>query len=166
MRGAIVQVSASRGGIPKWPVLGGQVETLGLAGDKCAHPQFHGGPRQALLIITEDAIADLMRQGFELFPGALGENLTVRGVDHKQFRIGQRWRIGQQVWIEFTKVRVPCQTLNVYGEGRIQKAVYDKAVKAGDVSSPLWAKSGMYAKVVTPGFVAPGDAFVLMEDVA
>ncbi|BDC51843.1 hypothetical protein F183_A41580 [Bryobacterales bacterium F-183] len=165
-QGSVVQVSASRGGVPKLPVLGGQVHKLGLEGDACRNLKYHGGPNQALLVITENAIDDLVAQGFEVYAGALGENLTVRGVDHRQFRIGQRWRIGQEVWIEFTKIRVPCRTLDVYGEGRIQKAVYDKVVKAGDPSSPLWAKGGMYAKVVTPGFVAPGDAFVLMEDIA
>lgn len=165
--GSVVQVSASRGGIPKLALLGGRVDTLGLAGDKCARPQFHGGPQQALLVVTESAIADLQAQGFEVYAGALGENLTVSGVDHRAFRIGQRWRVGQEAWIEFTKLRQPCRTLDVYGAGRIQKAVYDKAAaKAGDVSSPVWAKGGMYAKVITPGFVAPGDAFALMEEIA
>lgn len=166
-RGTVVQVSASRGGIPKLAVLGARVHALGMDGDTCANPKYHGGPLQALLVVTENAIADLREQGFELYPGALGENLTVDGVDHRQFRIGQRWRVGQEAWIEFTKLRQPCKTLDVYGKGRIQKAVYDKAAaKSGDATSPVWAKGGMYAKVITPGFVAPGDAFVLMEDIA
>jgi MOSC domain-containing protein YiiM len=116
------------------------------------------------LLLCAEAVDDLIAQGFPLFYGALGENLTVSGIDHRAFRIGQRWRLGSGVVIELTKIRVPCQTLNVYGEGRIQKAVYDSAVKAGDHSSPLWAKGGIYASVIANGSIEPGDPIVLLED--
>jgi MOSC domain-containing protein YiiM len=119
-----------------------------------------------VLIVCAEAVDDLAAQGFPLFYGALGENITVKGIDHRQFRIGQRWRIGR-AWMELTKVRVPCRTLDVYNlggsKGTIQKAVYDKQVKAGDTSSPLWAKGGVYAAVVTDGIVRPGDPVQLVD---
>ncbi len=163
MQGTVVQVNVSRlGGIPKLSIPEGLVTVHGIEGDACRNLQVHGGPKQAVLIICAEAIDDLVAQGFPLFYGALGENLTVRGIDHRQFRIGQRWRIGE-VWVELTKVRAPCKTLNVYGEGTIQKAVYDKQVRDGDPASPLWAKAGVYASIVTPGTVRPGD-FVKLVD--
>lgn len=160
--GSVVQVNISRGGIPKRPIPEARATVHGLDGDLCAHPQFHGGPKQAILIVTAEAVDDLIAKGYPLFYGALGENITVKGIDHRQFRIGQRWRIGR-AWVELTKVRVPCGTLDVYGKGKIQSAVYDKQVKAGDVTSPLWAKAGIYAAVVTDGVIRPGDPVQLVD---
>ncbi|HVP00498.1 MAG TPA: MOSC domain-containing protein [Bryobacteraceae bacterium] len=156
-------MSVSRGGLPKRAVPESEIGPLGLAGDDHAHPQFHGGPRQAVLLISSEAIAELVRLGFPLYPGALGENITTKGVDHKQWRAGQRWRVGQAV-IEFTKPRTPCHQLDVYGVG-IQEAVHDARVKTGDTSSPKWAMSGFYASVVQPGIVRPGDPILLLDQI-
>lgn len=166
MQGIVEQVSISRGGVPKRAVAEAVATAQGLTGDLCAHPKYHGGPKQALLLVCAEAIEDLKTQGFQLYPGALGENLTVRGLDHRKLRIGQRWRVGSEARIELTKVRVPCRTLDVYGAGEIQKAVYDKQVKAGDTTSPLWAKAGIYASVVTGGVIRAGDAIVLDSEAA
>jgi len=144
------------------PVLEGYATPEGLVGDSWRNPQFHGGPKQAVLIVCEEAIADLCSQGFPLYPGALGENLTISGLDHRQFRICQRWQIGEEAVVELTKVRVPCKTLNFYGAGTIQKAVYDSQVKAGDTTSPLWAKGGIYGAVIREGTIRPGDRMVLL----
>ena len=160
--GSVVQVNISRGGVPKRPIPEGHATVHGIEGDLCAHPRFHGGPNQAILIVCAEAVDDLIAQGFPLFYGALGENITVKGIDHRQFRIGQRWRIGR-AWVELTKVRVPCRTLDVYGKGKIQKAVYDKQVKAEDVTSPVWAKAGIYAAVVTAGVIRAGDPVQLID---
>ncbi len=92
-----------------------------------------------------------------MFPGAHGENITTLGLDRRTWKVGQRWRVGPDVVVEFTKIRVPCRTLNRYGAGVIQKAVYDEAIKAGDPSSPQWGLSGCYARVVECGTIHPGD---------
>jgi MOSC domain-containing protein YiiM len=162
--GTILQVNVSRGGVPKRPVDSAEVTPLGLAGDSHAHPQFHGGPRQALLLITAEGIEELTALGFPLYFGALGENLTTRGLDRRTFRIGQRYRAGDTL-IELTKVRAPCDTLSVYGPG-IQAAVYDRDVKAGDPMSPRWGLSGFYASVIRPGRIRTGDPIALLDQFA
>jgi MOSC domain-containing protein YiiM len=154
--GSIVQINVSKGGVPKLPVPSAILTPVGLTGDSCAHPQYHGGPNQALLLICSEVITELSDAGYPIFPGALGENLTTRDLDHRQLRIGQRYRIGGDVLIELTKIRVPCQTLNVYGPG-IQQAIYDKQVKAGDPASPRWGMSGFYARVLTVGEIRLND---------
>ena len=164
MPASILQINVSRGGIPKRPVPEADVTPLGLAGDAHAHPQIHGGPRQALLLITSEGPGDLIAQGFPLFHGALGENITTLGLDRRSFRKGQRYRLGTAI-IELTKPRGPCDTLNVYGPG-IQKAVYDPQVKAGDPSSPRWGLSGFYASVLVTGAIRPGDPIQLLEEPA
>jgi MOSC domain-containing protein YiiM len=160
--GTILQVSISRGGVPKRAILEGDMGPLGIAGDNHAHPEIHGGPRQAILLIASEAISELIAQGYPLYSGALGENITTVGLDHKQWRPGQRWRIGPEVIVEFTKVRAPCSQLSVYGPG-IQKAIYDARVDEGDPYSPRWAMSGFYASVVQPGIVRPGDPISLLD---
>lgn len=161
MSASIVQINVSRGGVPKRAIPSGNVTPLGIAGDACAHPQFHGGPQQALLLITSEGIEELSALGFPLYPGALGENLTTLGLDRRGLRIGQRYRVGAIV-IELTRVREPCDQLNVYGPG-IQRAVYDAQVQAGDPQSPRWGLSGFYASVVQPGTIRPGDPIVLLD---
>jgi len=161
MTGTVLQVSISRGGVPKRAIPEGDVGPLGIAGDGYNHPDIHGGPSQAVLLVSSEAIAELTALGYPLYPGALGENITTVGIDRAQWRAGQRWRVGQSI-VELTTVRAPCDTLSVYGTG-IQKAVYDAQVKAGDPSSPRWALAGFYASVVQPGIVRPGDPVVLLD---
>ena len=164
MLASIAQISVSRGGVPKRPIFEADVTTLGIVGDGQAHPQIHGGPLQALLIITTEGIDELVAQGFPLFAGALGENLTTRGLDRRVLRIGQRYRTPNVIF-ELTKVRAPCEQLHIYGFG-IQKAVYDARIHAGDPGSPLWGLSGFYASVIQPGTIRPGDPVILLEELA
>jgi MOSC domain-containing protein YiiM len=161
MLGTIIQINTSRGGLPKRAVVGAMVTPLGLEGDAVAHPAFHGGPRKAVLLIASETVDELRAQGYPVFYGALGENLTTRGLDPRQLRVGQRFLAGGAL-LELTKVRTPCATLDVYGPG-IQKAIYDAGVKAGDTSSPLWGRSGFYASVVQSGLVNANDPIALLD---
>ena len=129
MTGSIVQVNVSPGGIPKRPIAQAEVTPEGIRGDSWAHPQIHGGPRQAVLLITSEGIDELIAQGYPLYAGALGENFTLTGLDRREMRIGQRYRVGY-VLIELTKVRTPCTTLDVYGPS-IKQAVYDCRSESG-----------------------------------
>lgn len=164
MRGHIFSLNVSSGGVPKRPVPEAALTPLGLSGDSCAHPEIHGGPEQALLVIARETIGELTASGYALFPGALGENVTTEGLDRRQFRAGQRFRLGPEAIIELTKPRGPCRTLDVYGEG-IQKAIYDKEVRQGDPASERWGMSGFYARVLQTGALRPGDPIWLVEQV-
>ncbi len=154
--GEVVQVSISQGGVRKFAIPEGNLTILGLEGDSHAHPEVHGGPLQAVLWITSEGIEELAGLGFRLAYGSLGENLTSRGIDRREWRAGQHWRIGTEVVIEITKPRAPCQSLSIYGPG-IQAAVYDALVQDGDPSSSKWGLGGFYASVVQPGTIRPGD---------
>ena len=76
--GCVQQINISKGGIPKRPIAEAVVTPLGIEGDLHAHPEIHGGPRQALLLISSEGIDELVKDGFPLYPGALGENITTR----------------------------------------------------------------------------------------
>lgn len=161
MTGSILQVNVSRGGVPKHAIPAGILTPAGIEGDGHAHPEIHGGADRAVLLITAEGIEELASLGFPLTYGSLGENLTTLGIGRREWRVRQRWRIGAEAVIEITKRRAPCQQLNVYGPG-LQAAIYDSLIQDGDPASPKWGLSGVYASVVTPGLVRPGDAMVLV----
>jgi len=163
MTGSIVQINVSRGGIPKRPIPEATLTPEGILGDSWAHPQVHGGPDKAVLIITLEGIDELIALGYPLFPGALGENLTTRGLDRRQMRAGQRFRAGETL-LEITKLRSPCATILAYGAS-IHQAVYDAQIKAGDASSPRWGLGGFYARVVKAGSLRPHDIIALADQV-
>jgi MOSC domain-containing protein YiiM len=100
-------------------------------------------------------VDELIARGYPVYYGALGENLTTRGLDRRQLRIGQQLRAGGAL-IEITKVRGPCSTLDIYGP-TIQQEIYDRKVKAGDHASPRWGMSGFYVRVIQPGPVRIND---------
>lgn len=155
-------MNISRGGIPKLAVPEARVTPVGLEGDSCAHPQIHGGPNQAVLLICSEVVEELVARGYPVFLGALGENITSAGLDRARMRLGQRYRLGSAI-IELTKIRVPCSTLDVYGTA-IQREIYDKTVKAEDVTSPRWGMSGFYARIIEPGMVRQNDVIALLDE--
>jgi MOSC domain-containing protein YiiM len=161
MTGSILQISISPGGVPKRAIAEAEVTPVGIVGDSWAHPQIHGGPNQALLLITSEGIGQLIAQGYPIYPGALGENLTTLGLDRRQMRIGQRYRVGE-VMLEITKMRSPCTQLDVYGPS-IKHAIYDAHVHAGDASTPRWGLAGFYARVLRSGFIHPKDIIELID---
>jgi MOSC domain-containing protein YiiM len=157
MRGTVVQINASKGGIPKLPVGVATVTERGVVGDNWAHPRFHGGPKQALLLIAMEDLDSLKALGYPVYPGALGENLTMAGIDMRAVRFGDRFRAGE-VLLEITKLRQPCRTLDLIRKG-IQLELYDTTPGAAN-----WGRGGFYARVIEGGTIRPGDIIAKAED--
>src|SRR5437016_6567622 len=164
MPGTIVQVNISKGGLPKYSTTEGLITPLGLEGDVHAHPDIHGGPNKAILLIAAEDIESLRARGYPLFFGAMGENLTTRGLNFRDIRLGDEIRAGGAI-LEITQPRGPCSALDVYGE-TLRAEVYDRNVKERDHTSPRWGMSGFYASVVVPGLVSPGDAIMVVARLA
>ena len=160
----VVQINISPGGIPKKPVSAGRVVFGKVEGDDWNDRRYHGWPDQALCLFSVELIEELKAEGFPLFPGALGENLTTGGLDYHKVRIGEVYRIGKEVEIRITKIRVPCRTISVYGEG-ILTAMYDLDVKKGNVDTPKWGRSGFYAEVLKEGMIHLSNPIELIENV-
>ncbi len=150
LSGSIVQINLSTGGLPKRPVREAFLSPIGFEGDLQAHPQIHGGPRKAALIIPSEITDELIARGFPLFYGALGENLTTRGLDIRQLRPGMRLTCGQ-AFIELTQLRKPCGQLDVYG-AELPRAIEDDPVLGG-----------FYASIVQPGLVRVGDIIAVSD---
>ena len=164
MQGTIVQINVSPGGLPKRAVSGGLLSYSGLEGDRHAHPGIHGGPRKAVLLIAAEVVEDLQQRGYPVSFGSLGENLTTRGIDVRQLRIGDRIRAGGAL-LEITQPRGPCSALDIYGE-TLKQEIYDPRVKKLDPTSPRWGMSGFYASVLEPGPAFAGDIIAVVAQLA
>jgi MOSC domain-containing protein YiiM len=164
--GVLEQINRSNGGVPKLPVAGAVMLTeSGVEGDRQRDLHHHGGPFRAVLVIAAEVIEDLAARGFPVWPGALGENLTVKGLDPANWRGGQQYRIGTDAVIELTTLRQPCANLFPYGRS-IGEELYDARCKSGDIASPHWARGGFYARVLRGGLIAAGAPVELISDVA
>lgn len=164
MAGILKQINRSNGGVPKLAIPGPAMLTeAGVEGDRQRDLRYHGGPRKAVLMLASEVI-DALAARFPVYAGALGENLTVGGLDPHAWRAGQRYRIGEAV-IELTALRVPCANLHVYGIS-IGGELYDSQCKAGDIASPHWGYGGFYARVVRAGLLTPGAVVALESDLA
>ena len=164
MQGTIIQINTSLGGLPKRAIPDGMITPLGLEGDRHAHTQIHGGPNKAILLIASETVDQLKERGFPLFYGALGENLTTRGIPLKDLRKGDQLRAGGAL-LQITLPRIPCRQLDVYGE-TLKRELADELIWKHDPSSAYWGMSGFYASVIQPGPVAPGDIIALVTTLA
>lgn len=119
----------------------------GLVGDHIGDTQNHGGDGQAVYAFArEDLDAWELRLDRTLTNGFFGENLTTRGVEVNDARIGERWRLGDEVVLEVTCPRIPCSTFRGWmGEKGWLKTFTQVA------------RPGAYLKVVTPGRICGGD---------
>ncbi|HVY93436.1 MAG TPA: MOSC domain-containing protein, partial [Bryobacteraceae bacterium] len=101
--GILTQINRSGGGLPKRGIVGPVMLTeTSIEGDMCRNRLVHGGPLKAVLMASAEVIDELAACGFPVFYGALGENLTVSGLDPHRWRTGQRYRVGQDAVIELT----------------------------------------------------------------
>jgi MOSC domain-containing protein YiiM len=159
----LIQISRSNGGMPKRAVEGPvTIGYEGVEGDWHRNPKYHGGPDKAILMIAAEVVADLAARGYPVYPGAMGENLTVAGLDPQNWRAGQRYRVGDDVVIELTSLRQPCLQLDVYGPA-IKDEVYDASCNRGDATSSRWARGGFYARVIQTGVVTAGAPVARVE---
>ena len=94
---------------------------------------------------------ELTAAGFSVKPGAMGENVTTRGLDVLGLPTGTRLRLGADVVVEVTGLRNPCYQLDGVAPGLMQ------AVLGRDDHGGLVRKAGVMAVVITGGEVRPGD---------
>jgi MOSC domain-containing protein len=106
--------------------------------------------RQVHLIHAE--LHDELRpRGFDVAAGAMGENLTTRGLDLLALPTGTRLHLGEVALIEVTGLRNPCAQLDGLQDG-LMAAVLDR-----DEEGNLVRKAGVMAIVLVGGDVAAGD---------
>lgn len=147
--GRIVQINISRGGVPKLPVMEARVGELGLAGDLHDDIASHGGPTRALCLYTIEEIERLQAEGHPIFPGAAGENVTLRGVALARLVPGTRLALGDEVVVEITGYTTPCKTIReAFNDGDFSRISHK--------THP--GESRVYARVLREGVMRTGDS--------
>ncbi len=142
MSAQIVSINISKGGIPKLPVKSVRVTTSGLDGDGHNHEK-HYNPLQAVCIQDIEKLNELSLNGYVLFPGKAGENLTVENLHVNCLPVGTVLEFSGGVLLEISKVRKPCYVMDAI----------DVRLKEDSVG-----KHGMYARVIKEGEITTGEA--------
>ncbi len=149
----IFQINVSYGGVPKLAVRQAEVRRLGVEGDRHHDLLHHGGPERAVCLFSLERILALQAEGHPVFPGALGENVTVSGLSWEQVVPGSRIQLGGNVILEVTSYTSPCSSLvECFTNGDISRHSQDKF--------PGWSR--VYARVVQEGTIRTGDSFLLL----
>jgi len=143
-----------RTAIDKRPVDGRiHAAALGLEGDEQGDRQRHGGVDKAVYAYGQgDADRWQAQMRRELPPGAFGENLRVAGIDVSAARVGERWRIGDEVVVEVSAPRIPCRVFAAFWD------VPDLVARFIAVGRP-----GAYLRVVEEGCIGAGDAIEVID---
>ena len=110
--------------------------------------------RQVHLIHAE-LFDELRPGGFEVRPGAMGENVTTRGVDLLGLPTGARLHLGSEAVVEVTGLRNPCHQLNKIQPG-LMNATLDR-----DAAGNLVRKAGIMGIVLVGGELGEGDAITV-----
>jgi MOSC domain-containing protein YiiM len=146
--GYIYQLNRSGGGVPKLPVAEAELTPTGLTGDRQRYPIIHGGPQRALCLSSLEMIQALQAEGHPIYPGSIGENVTVAGLDWSSLAPGCRLALGDEVVIELTSYANPCRTIRAsFGDGKFKRI--SQKQHAGE--------SRLYARVIRTGTLAVGQ---------
>lgn len=137
------------------------VEGMGVQGDAHAgatvkhRSRVRRDPTQANLrqvhLIHAELFDELARQGFTVFAGDLGENITTAGIDLLSLSPGTRLRLGEEAVVEVTGLRNPCAQIDKFQPGLMN------AVIGRDAAGGLVRKTGVMGVVLAGGSVRAGD---------
>jgi len=154
MQARIFQLNCSHGGLPKLAVRDAVLTELGLIGDDHKFPDIHGGPERALCLFSLDRILELQGEGHSIFPGAVGENVTISGLDWNHMTPGQQLALGEEVLIEITTYTSPCNSIiDSFADGKYQR-----------ISQKVYpGYSRVYARVLQPGHLTVGQTVRLLN---
>lgn len=145
----IFQINASPGGVPKLPISQADVTHLGLSVDDQEDKEHHGGPERAVCLYSLERILALQTEGHPIFPGSIGENITVTGFDWSLLVPGVQIHLGDEVLLEVTSYATPCSTIQAsFTEGKFKRV----SAKL----HPGWSR--VYTRVINTGKVRVGDA--------
>lgn len=157
-RGQIASINVSHpGGVPKRPIDRTLITTRGLIGDgQRTKEPVHGGPEKAVCLFGVEQIRRVNADGHHLYPGAIGENLTLSGLDLGGLASGDQLRIGDPASgpiIQLSEPAAPCKNIaGSFEDWRIARVSHK--VRPED--------SRWYARVLREGPVVSGDPIELL----
>jgi MOSC domain-containing protein YiiM len=148
--GEVVRVNSSAGGVPKLAVPSARIDRGGLVGDRQRTRVHHGRAWQALCVWSAEVVDALAAEGHPIAYGSAGENVTVRGIPWERVQAGVQLRLGTAL-AECTLFALPCKTNAPWFLGGDFARMHHER-------GP-WSR--IYARVLEPGEVRPGDVAIL-----
>jgi MOSC domain-containing protein YiiM len=102
-------------------------------------------------LIQSELFEALRGEGFDVHPGDLGENITVRGIDLLALPLGCLLHIGPEAVVELTGLRTPCGAIDKFKKG-LKRAMIMR------VRDAVTFRAGVMGVVRISGEVGKGDA--------
>ncbi|WP_445679148.1 MOSC domain-containing protein [Radicibacter daui] len=106
-------------------------------------------------LIHGELLDTLKEDGFAVSPGAMGENVTTRGIDLLGLPQGARLTLGEDAVVEITGLRNPCHQLD-----KLQKGLMGRLVFKNE-SGEIVRLCGVMGIVLEGGTVAAGDGITV-----
>lgn len=106
-------------------------------------------------LLPSELFEELERSGLEVRAGAMGENITTRGLDVAALGVGTRLHLGESAVVEVTGLREPCAQMNGFRPG------LKKACLGRGVDGMVVRKAGIMAIAVVSGVVRAGDSILI-----
>lgn len=108
----------------------------------------HAGDwHRQISLLAMESIQKMAAAGLEVGPGDFAENITTEGIDLVSLPIGQKLRLGDEIFVEITQIGKECHD---------RCAIY---YQAGDCVMP---REGIFAKILTGGIIRTGDSITLV----
>lgn len=142
----VLAVNTSTGGIPKHPVQVAQVVPAGLQGDLHDHAK-HDKPERAITLMDVELLEELSGEGYDLAPGTIGENITVRHLDVQGLAAGDMLHFSGGVELELVEPRRPCFVLDSIDE---------------TLKTAIVGRCGFLARVERTGELRPGESITVV----
>ena len=154
MQGRVVQLhlkprEGRAPGIPKRAVTQLTITPDGVEGDfnRWRTEKLKGDPDQAVLLLSEEILVALRKEGWPVQPGELGENLTLADLPPDALQPGVQVKVGEVV-LEVSKACDPCKVLFTLP--------YVGKKRGPEFLRTMVGRRGWYARVVQSGTVCAG----------
>ncbi|MEK7285768.1 MAG: MOSC domain-containing protein [Nitrospirota bacterium] len=141
----VISLNISPGGIPKRPIDIAFVTQTGIEGDGHEHAN-HLKPTRAISLFDFEILETLIAEGYPVFPGAMGENITVRDLHVQTLAPKTRLSFSGGVVLELVEPRKPCFVLGAI-DARLEKETVGRI--------------GYLALVVTVGTIRVGETIAV-----
>ncbi|MCD6447835.1 MAG: MOSC domain-containing protein [Thermoplasmata archaeon] len=115
----------------------------GIKGD--AHA---GRWHRQISLLAEESIEKMRKKGLQIGYGDFAENITTKGINLAELKVGQRLKIGNEVIIEVTQIGKKC-----HDDCEIKRLT-------GECVMP---KEGIFARVIAGGTIRVGDNITVMK---
>jgi len=106
-------------------------------------------------LVEAELLDQLCERGYDVAPGALGENITTRGIDLLALGVDTILAIGDARLL-VTGIRTPCFQIDRFRRGLVAELTIDKRAKR--------FRTGVMSVVLAGGTVRPGDAVTAIPD--